>query len=40
MNACNAELIIKMMKNTNLNREKILEETEHLERILSRRKKY
>lgn len=29
-----------LMKNTNLNREKILEETEHLERILSRRKKY
>lgn len=29
-----------MMKNTNLNREKILEETEHLERIFSRRKKY
>lgn len=29
-----------MMRNTNLNREKILEETEHLERILSRRKKY
>lgn len=29
-----------MMRNTNLNREKILEETEHLERTLSRRKKY
>ena len=29
-----------LMRNTNLNREKIIEETEHLERILSRRKKY
>lgn len=29
-----------LMRNTNLNKEKILEETEHLERILSRRKKY
>lgn len=29
-----------MMRNTNLNREKILEETKHLERTLSRRKKY
>lgn len=29
-----------LMKNTHLNKEKILEETEHLERILSRRKKY
>lgn len=29
-----------MLRNINLNREKILEETEHLERILSRRKKY
>lgn len=29
-----------LMRNTNLNREKILEEIEHLERILSRRKKY
>lgn len=29
-----------LMRNTNLNREKILKETEHLERILSRRKKY
>lgn len=29
-----------LMRNTNLNQEKILEETEHLERILSRRKKY
>jgi len=29
-----------LMRNTNLNKEKILEETEHLDRILSRRKKY
>lgn len=29
-----------LMRNTNLNKEKILEETEHLEQILSRRKKY
>ena len=29
-----------LIRNTNLNKEKILEETEHLERILSRRKKY
>lgn len=29
-----------LIRNTNLNREKIIEETEHLERILSRRKKY
>ena len=29
-----------LMRTTNLNKEKILEETEHLERILSRRKKY
>ena len=29
-----------LMRDNNLNREKIIEETEHLERILSRRKKY
>lgn len=29
-----------LMRNTNLNKENILEETEHLERILSRRKEY
>lgn len=29
-----------LMRNTNLNQEKILEEIEHLERIFSRRKKY
>ena len=29
-----------LMRNTNLNKEKIIEETEHLERIISRRKKY